>query len=321
MAISKPSITEIKNNNLHYTVLPSQILQRIAEKYGADTLAVWTFALNQAENFVIRARHIEKVLQISEKRRRQAFANLAELGLAVLGTGGRTKDGRIIGKAWHVSGLPAEVDNLLKKFIDHHTDPADSEESAEKGEAPVHPGPSEERTDPAENRQSDNMAPITIPENKNKTISEVETKTEFAQKEFARAYAAYPKKRDKFRAVKAWNACIQGLNREEITAFTDRVINNVNARIKAGEFSDLEFVPYFKTYLSGKLYEEIIHTGFDPIAAGIAQGQTVDEIFNQDLQPDAPRLVEFDDDLAAFESDMADFDAWQAKKRHTEGEK
>lgn len=305
MSIYKPTATEILNVNCHYVTLPAEVLDTIARRYGATTLAVWTFLLNQAPGWVIRKDYVCKVLKISERKFQEAMRNLDTLELAWLANGGRDDQGRLHGKAWHVSGLPRALRMILDDWRQAHTDNPENAESVAPVCTPEPVRPESDTTDYAENRQSVTCVDITKDQLNKQDIKKPDIKI-FAQNEFARFYAAYPRKRDRARALNVWMKLTRNMDASEITNMTDSCIAGVNMRIRSGEWRALEYIPYAKSWLASCGWDEPGEGAGSAIRLGLAAGQTVNEIFNPD--------IEFDDGVLVDDPNAADFDAWLQKK-------
>lgn len=290
MTIKKATTEEILSKNLHYTTLCSEIIEIITRKYGAETLALFTFLMAQSPKFVIRKSYICKILKLSERGFQRGMQNLQELELSYLANGERDSAGRLAGKTWHVFGLPRQVIQQLDTFFSRNADYLNSAQSVPvTGPVPgaPHDGATNDQaqlpTDCADHQQSVNCAHLTS--NKQKQTSYELISNTFAQNEFARFYSQYPRKRDRGRAFKAFKQLIKGKSNAEITTLVDTCILNVNARIKSGEWNDIDFIPYAKAYLNpdNEAWNEVIYDEHSAIRRGVESGKTVDEIFNADI--------------------------------------
>lgn len=73
---------------------------------------------------------------------------------------------------------------------------------------------------------------------------------------FERFYAAYPRKRSRKQAERAFAK----LKPDE--SLVNRMIEAVNAKLASGEWSDPQFIPYPATWLNGKCWEDDVLTDF-----------------------------------------------------------
>ena len=76
---------------------------------------------------------------------------------------------------------------------------------------------------------------------------------EFAQKQFARFYEKYPRKKDRAKAEKAFLRIAKKCkDQQHVKTFTDMLIRHIDKRRESSEWLEKEFIPYPSSFLNGE---------------------------------------------------------------------
>lgn len=104
MAIEKINAANLRKIGLHYTVIPSEVLQLIK---NPDSVAIWVYLMTQSEGWIVRPTDLKKRFNLGKIRYLSAMDELRSLGLcyAVII---RDEKGQIAAKTMVCSNVPPD---------------------------------------------------------------------------------------------------------------------------------------------------------------------------------------------------------------------
>jgi hypothetical protein len=235
----KNSATIIKQAGFKYLSLPAEFVDELGEKYGVETLGLWTFLCNQAENYQIRKDYICKRLNLSSRAFTRAMKNLIESGFSWLST--RFDGTKFAGRSYNISNLPQCLHEAIINYRQNNSPAKPPEPDTPKDESPT----------PALLRASEDCGDITKNELK---ITKNDLK-EYVQTAFERFWSVYPRRQHKKKAQTAFNVAVAGMDKPAIVDLNTAISADINVRVTAPDYNP-KYLPLPTTYLNGELWKD-----------------------------------------------------------------